>query len=258
MFEPTLPATPAEWLPLIAPLVTLLIGIGFFFSPAPIMRHLGLVGRDNHPEAIGEGRSHFAGFLIGLPVVALLFGQPVLFQTLGVAWAIAATGKLIHIAFDDGRGLSVMIRFALAVVLAVLIFYQAGQPYAEFTPPASLPETLVAGAAAITVLFGSVAFLMPRAFLSFVRLQAMPGRESASGEIRGALAGFHIAGGLAALMFGGVFVELGLGAAWLATAFGRMISMLSDRANNLLNWLLLLVELALGAIPLAVVLGLIT
>lgn len=34
MFEPTLPMTPAEWLPLIAPLLTLLIGLAYFLRRA--------------------------------------------------------------------------------------------------------------------------------------------------------------------------------------------------------------------------------
>lgn len=257
MFEPTLPATPAEWLPLITPLATLLIGFLYFLVPGRMLSMLRLAGRPDHPEAIGEGRSRFAGFLVGLPMAALLFGQPVLFQALGVAWAIAATGKLVHIVFDDGRGILVIGRFLAAVALAGLALYLNGQPYAEFVTPTRMPEALVAGVAAATALLGAIAFLAPRALLAMTRLQATDERGSARGEMRGTVAGFHLAGGLAALLFGGVFVELALGVAWLATAFGRMISMLSDGANNLRNWLCLVIELAFGAIPLAVVFGLI-
>lgn len=257
MFAPTLPATAAEWLPLIAPLVTLLAGAAFFLLPGRMLGLIGLAGTPNHPEAAGEGRSRFAGFLIGLPAVALLFGQPVLFQAIGVAWVLAATGKLIHILFDGGRGPWVFLRFAVAIALAALALYQTGQPHAQFVMPADLPRTLVTVVAALTALYGVAAFLAPRVMLATMRLAPLPERVDAAGEIRGTLAGFHLAGGLAALLFGNLFAELALGVAWLVTAFGRMISMLSDRANNAANWLWLLAELALGAAPLAVVLGLI-
>ena len=44
---------------------------------------------------------------------------------------------------------------------------------------------------------------------------------------------------------------MALGFSWLFTAFGRIVSMLSDRGNTLYNWISLLIELALAGLPLA-------
>lgn len=253
MPELTLPATFAEWLPLMTPLLTLAAGILFFIAPARMLAHLGLAGSHGHPEAVGEGRSRFAGFLLGLSVSALMFGQPVLFQVIGIGWGLAAAGKLVHVVFDGARRASVFLRLGLAAGLGAMALTQSGRPAGALVVPVSTPEWIVAGVAAVTALLGALAFLLPSAVLRMMRL--VPALASAKGELRGSLAGFHLAAGLAALALGGVFVQLALGAAWLFTAFGRMISMLSDGANNLRNWIVLVVELALGALPLGVVFG---
>jgi hypothetical protein len=50
---------------------------------------------------------------------------------------------------------------------------------------------------------------------------------------------------------------MALGFSWLFTAFGRVVSMLSDRGGTLFNWTSLLVELGLAALPLLYVFGLV-
>ena len=48
---------------------------------------------------------------------------------------------------------------------------------------------------------------------------------------------------------------MALGFSWLFTAFGRIVSMMSDRGNTLFNWISLVVELVLAALPLAFAFG---
>ncbi|TIQ02288.1 MAG: DUF4345 domain-containing protein, partial [Mesorhizobium sp.] len=42
---------------------------------------------------------------------------------------------------------------------------------------------------------------------------------------------------------------------WLFTAFGRLLSMMSDGANTPFNWVSIVVELVLAALPLAFAFG---
>jgi predicted membrane channel-forming protein YqfA (hemolysin III family) len=69
------------------------------------------------------------------------------------------------------------------------------------------------------------------------------------------MAGFYLGVGLCAILLAQPFIYLTLGVSWLFTAFGRIISMLSDRGGTAFNWVSLVVELALAALPLAFVFG---
>ena len=101
-------------------------------------------------------------------------------------------------------------------------------------------------------------FLFAPSFASsLMRLRSNVVVEGAIGEIRGNIAGFYIALALAVLFIGGTHSILALGLCWLMTAFGRMVSMLSDDANNVYNWISLCVELMLAALPLSVAFGLV-
>ncbi|WP_457153762.1 DUF4345 family protein, partial [Mesorhizobium sp. P5_C1] len=51
------------------------------------------------------------------------------------------------------------------------------------------------------------------------------------------------------------FLYMALGFSWLFTAFGRLLSMMSDGANTPFNWVSIVVELALAALPLAFAFG---
>ncbi|MFZ1815009.1 MAG: hypothetical protein WBO55_13045 [Rhizobiaceae bacterium] len=248
-----MPPTLSEWLAIALALVTLGLGLGWFMFPARLMRHVGLAGNQSHPEAFGEGRSSLAGFALGLPVTALMFGQPSLHGVLAAGWVVASIGKLAHVLVDGGRGRSILIRLAVCVALAAFGLWQHGLPDYQPFMPRTNADIIPAGVAAITALFGLICLLFPSAALGLMRLQAVePGAE---GEMRGLLAGLYLASSLGVLAGGGIFVQLALGAAWGFTAFGRMISMLSDGANNLFNWLSLLLELTLAILVVAAVFG---
>lgn len=189
----------------------------------------------------------------------MLLAQPVQLTMLGTAYAISALGKTIHIALDEGRRIQVFCRLAGAIALAAIALYQTELPVAWFAEgpgwPDDIRELLSLASAAIAIIIGLVCFLVPQTAMKVLGLAEREGWQGASGEFRGTVAGFHLAAGAFAITDGGVFVLLSLALAWSATAFGRLISILSDRANNLFNWLALMVEIALAAAPMTAVLA---
>jgi len=265
-----LPQTPEEWLPFLVPLVTLLIGLGYLLMPKMILRQLGLEGSMRHPEGVGAGRSNFGGFLVGLSLTCILFQQPVLNQALTISWGIAALGKLVHLFVDGGLKQSPVSNFVRLVVASVLAFYsysQTGLPEGmmefQFVIPQEQVTLLPWLSAAFAALLGIVSFVYPKGMLAFMRMQPVPGTDSAKGEPRGILAGFYLGVSVILLMnpdvsvVPGMFVGFALGLCWIMTAFGRMISMLSDRGNTLFNWFAMIFELLLAALPMVVILGLV-
>lgn len=126
----------------------------------------------------------------------------------------------------------------------------------EFYWPASNGEWLAWGSAALTLALGLFGMFAPRLMLKVMRLQTLPDRDSALAEVRASYGGFRIGLGLACLLLHPQpLLYLALGAAWLATAFGRLVSMLSDKGMTVLNWLVIVFELAMTAAALAYALG---
>lgn len=126
----------------------------------------------------------------------------------------------------------------------------------EFYMPASPGEWLAWTSAAITLALGLTGMFAPRIMLRLMRLQTLPGRDSAIAEIRASYGGFRIGIGAACLLLHPQpLLYLALGAAWTATAFGRIVSMMSDQGNSPYNWAMLVFEVILAGLPLAYVLG---
>lgn len=250
-----LPQNLDEWLPLLVPLATLAIALVYFLAPRRVLAFIGLAPRPHHPEAIGEARSRFAGFPAGIAISFILFGQPILLTMLGMAWTIAAWGKLNQFLFDATPSKSAILRFFLALLLAAIALYQAAPETPEFIMPDTRNEWIVSGIAALSALFGWLCLLLPRAALAFLRLEATI--YGSHGELRGTVAGFYLATGFCVLAYGGIFLQFALALAWCATAFGRLISIFADRGNNRFNWILLAVEIAFGSLPLLIIFGMI-
>lgn len=123
----------------------------------------------------------------------------------------------------------------------------------SFPWPMTNGEWLAFGSAAVTVLFGILLLFFPRLSLRALRLQPTEAHPEAVAEARATMSGFYLGTGLSAILFAQPFLYIALGASWLFTAFGRVVSMLSDRGNTLYNWISLILELALGLLPLAFV-----
>ena len=117
-----------------------------------------------------------------------------------------------------------------------------------FPWPMSQGEWLAWSAAVVTILFGLAAMFMPGTTLKLLRLQTRPEKPEALSESRATISGFYLGVGLTALLLAQPMLYLALAAGWLITAFGRIISMMSDRGNTLFNWTALAVEAALAVL----------
>jgi hypothetical protein len=126
-----------------------------------------------------------------------------------------------------------------------------------FPWPMSQGEWLAWWSAAITVLFGLVFFFAPRLTFRLLRLRTSEAHPEAVGEARATMAGFYLGVGIACLLLAQPLLYLALGLCWALTAFGRLVSILSDRGGSLYNWLSLAIALVLAALPLAYAFGLV-
>lgn len=123
--------------------------------------------------------------------------------------------------------------------------------------PSSQGEWLAWSSAAATVLFGILALFAPRITLRLLRLQTTADHPEAVAEIRATMAGFPLGLGLTAMLLAQPLLYLALGFAWGFTAFGRLVSMLSDNGGTLYNWTMLLLGIVLAALPLVFAFGLV-
>jgi hypothetical protein len=125
----------------------------------------------------------------------------------------------------------------------------------EFPWPTSNGEWLAWSSAAVTVLFGLIMLFLPKIGLRILRLQTSPDHPEALAEARGTMSGFYLGLGICCILLVQPWLYIALGFSWLFTAFGRAVSMLSDRGNTLYNWISIVVELVLAGLPLAFSLG---
>jgi hypothetical protein len=123
-----------------------------------------------------------------------------------------------------------------------------------FPWPTTNGEWMSFGAAAITILLGLTRLFVPDIVLRLQRLQPVPEHPEAFAAVRATMAGFYLGLGVTSVAWQQPFLYMALGFSWAFTAFGRLISILSDR-NTLLNWILILIELVLAAAALANPLG---
>ena len=124
-----------------------------------------------------------------------------------------------------------------------------------FPWPVTQGEWLAWVSAAVTVLLGAILLFAPGISFRMFRLAPKPERPEAYAAARANMAGFYLGLGLSALLLAQPLLYMALGFSWLFTAFGRIVSMLSDDGNTLYNWVWLVIELALAALPLALALG---
>lgn len=127
----------------------------------------------------------------------------------------------------------------------------------DFYFPTSNGEGAAFASALATILFGLILMFAPRFSLRLLRLKTLPNHPEAISEARATMAGFHIGVGLCAILLAQPLLYLALGAGWLFTAFGRIISMMSDRGNTPFNWIALIVSGTLAAFPILYALGMI-
>jgi len=116
-------------------------------------------------------------------------------------------------------------------------------------------EWMAWGSAAVTVLFGLVLLFLPGLSLRLLRLRTTDNHPEALSEARSTMAGFYLGVGLCCILLAQPLLYLVLGFSWLFTAFGRVVSMLSDRGNTAFNWVSVVIELVLAILPLLFAFG---
>lgn len=122
--------------------------------------------------------------------------------------------------------------------------------------PATTGEWLAWSSAAITVAFGIVLMFAPRYSFRLLRLQTSPDHPEAISEARATMAGFYLGLGLVCIILHPQpLLYLALAASWGFTAFGRFLSMMSDRGNTPYNWISVSIEAALAVLPGGLVFG---
>jgi cytochrome c biogenesis protein CcdA len=126
----------------------------------------------------------------------------------------------------------------------------------SFPWPMSQGEWLAWSVGAVTVCLGIVLMFAPRLSFKLLRLQTSPNHPEALSEARATMSGFYLGVGLCCILLAQPLLYMALGFSWLFTAFGRIVSMMSDRGNTLYNWIAVALELVLAALPLAFAFGL--
>lgn len=125
----------------------------------------------------------------------------------------------------------------------------------EFYWPMTQGEWLAWSSALVTIVFGLVLLFAPRLSLRILRLQTAPDHPEAVSEARATMAGFYLGVGICAMLFAQPLLYLALGGGWAFTAFGRIISMMSDRGVTFYNLVSVVIEVLLAAGPLLYGLG---
>lgn len=114
------PYSPGEWLAWASAVCTILLGLAALLAPRVALRALGVPASEKSSGARGILRAQVGGFYIGIGITAILFAQPLIYLALGMAWAIAALGRLVSMAADGGGMDAQVPGFLLAVLFAGL------------------------------------------------------------------------------------------------------------------------------------------
>jgi hypothetical protein len=125
----------------------------------------------------------------------------------------------------------------------------------SFPWPASQGEWLAWASAAFTTVLGLLFLFAPRTGLRLIGLQTASAHPEALAGSRATIAGFYLGLGLSCILLAQPLLYMALGFGWAFTAFGRLVSMLSDKGAALRNVCAFVVEIALTVLPLAFAFG---
>lgn len=114
------PVSQGEWLAWLSAAATVALGLLFLFAPRAGFRLIGLPRPADSPRALATSRASIAGFQLGLGLSALLLAQPLIYLSLGFAWAFALFGRIVSMMSDDGNGLRNWLWAFVEALLAAL------------------------------------------------------------------------------------------------------------------------------------------
>ncbi|WP_377294258.1 DUF4345 domain-containing protein [Rhizobium sp. SG2393] len=126
----------------------------------------------------------------------------------------------------------------------------------DFYVPTSSGELAAFISAIIAAVLGLLGLIAPRTSLKLGGLATNPARADGLATARSS-GGFQAGLAISAILLAQDWLYLGLGGAFLLAAFGRLLSLMSDRSFSLLGLTFLILQLCLGAAPLLHVFGLI-
>jgi len=260
----TLPQNLDQAFVMIVPFLTLVIGLAYLVFPRHILDFCGVQAIKDKPEAIGEGRSSYAGIITACGAGCLFLQEPLALQPglnlmLAFAWLIAGFGIMTQGLVDDGLDLRVFGRMLFCLVIGSIALETAELLEVRLQMPRYFVDWVFSGVALMTAGLGIISLLMPNIALRILRLEPRPEFAYAKGEPRGVLAGFYLSLGATYLLVpqAQLFLGLVMGAAWLFTGIGRIISILADEGATGYNFAAAAFELGVGGLLLALVLGVI-
>ena len=102
-----------------------------------------------------------------------------------------------------------------------------------FPWPMTQGEWLAWSSAAVTVAFGIILLFCTQPLIQTAPAADDAEHPEALSEGRATMSGFYLGVGLSCILLVQPLLYLALGFSWLFTAFGRIVSMLSDRGNTL-------------------------
>ena len=123
--------------------------------------------------------------------------------------------------------------------------------------PVSNGEWMAFASASVTVLLGLMLLFAPLIAFRLYRIQPVDAHPNGVATGRASMAGFLLGLGLSCLLLAQPLIYLALGFSWAFAAFGRLVSILSDRGATPGNLAWLAAELVLAGMALVFALGLV-
>ena len=124
----------------------------------------------------------------------------------------------------------------------------------EFYIPTETGEFLAFCAAIATGLFGLFALFAPGIALNLSGLETKEASREGLAFVR-STGGFYAGLAIVALMMAQSWIYMAIGGGFALAAFGRVLSLMSDRSFSMKNLLVLLVQAVLAALPLGYAFG---
>lgn len=87
-----------EWLPRIAAILTVILGLVGFFNPRLITD--GQQIELKSPMALSEARVVFGGLHLGSGIMILLLNEPMIYMTFGIAWSVGLLARFYSMVAD--------------------------------------------------------------------------------------------------------------------------------------------------------------